>query len=138
MIGSLSGEEVLNQCREFQMLNPSQVGDGFGCRSLRRPFAFLYEGEGIQGSREGQSFQYGLCLGSLCGPDGCGRCGPIDRVPRNPAKPVRGIPVVGFAPVQKGVNQAAIAISAVLDQIVCRVMVVVVQQCGCLTFALAS
>jgi hypothetical protein len=51
-------------------------------------------------------------------------------VPGNPAEPIGGIPVVRFAAMQQGMDQASIPISAILDQIVCWVMVVVIEEGG--------
>ena len=88
------------------------------------------QGQWIDVAGQGEPLEHASGLRGLRGPDRAGGEGPVDRVAAQAPEPIGRVPVVGLAAVEDGVDEAAVGIGAVLHQVVCRVVVVVVQQCG--------
>lgn len=86
--------------------------------------------ERIQRSRQDQTLGQsggGVGPGELADP---GRQLTVDRMIAHAPVPVAGIPEVGFAPVNDGVDQGSLGVDHVLDEVVCLVVVIVIEQTG--------
>jgi hypothetical protein len=116
---------------KFRMLEAAQERDAWiPRRRLCKLLAHVHKCERIEGSCHGKSLGDGSNVSVQAG-SRRHRCKlSVDRMVTDTAEPVFRVPIIGLAPVQDRVNQRSIRIAKILDEIMGRVMLVMVKV-GC-------